>query len=96
MTSRYVTLCVTVRLAIRCHSKRHNIILGNALRFSVRIPAETNSSLNTGSDSSTVKRSEKRCECHKSLEMTIVYTWKRIPRVKVGVARLRTLTAQWP
>ena len=57
-TSRYVTLCVTVRLAIRCHSKRHNIILGNALRFSVRIPAETNSSLNKGSDSSTVKRSE--------------------------------------
>ena len=35
-----------------------------------------------------------RCECHGSSEMTIYY--KQMPCVTVGVACLRTLSAQWP
>ena len=60
--------------------------------FGVRSPVATYLSHKRGSDSSTAKRSA-------LVRVSLVLGedhYKRMPHVTVGVARLRTLSAQWP
>ena len=58
--------------------------------FGVRISAATDLGVNTGSDSSIDKRSA----IHTMSQVLGDDHYKRMARVRVGVARQRTLTAQ--